>query len=209
MVSQDADLATTAADISPAARLAAAKAVSAEQRARAESKALMPTIDFASQYALFASFNNYDEFYKKFTRNNYTFGAEIKFPIFNWAQRAHAAAARADALKAKKQADEVRNQVSADTLKLQRNIRMLAAARDVAKLEYEVSLGTFDATQTKVQSGSATSADYEQARIDTSDRYTVYLDANLDLYRAQVQLMRQTGELLGWVDKAPDLSPRP
>lgn len=208
-VNQDADLAKIAAATNPSALLADARAVAAEQKARAESRMLMPTIDFSTQYAMLARFNNYDEFYRKFSRNNYSFGAEIRFPIFNWAQKAHAAAARADAAKAKRQAEEVRNQVSADTLKLQRSVRQLSAARDVAKLEYEVALATTDATQTKVQSGAATSADYEMARIDASDRYAGYLDTEFELYRAQVQLMRVTGDLQDWAAKAPDLGAKP
>ena len=208
-VSQDADLAKIAAATYPAALMADARAVAAEQKAKAESRVLMPSIDFATQYAMFAAFNNYDEFYRKFSRNNYSFGAEIRFPLFNRAQQAHAAAARADAVKARKQAEEVRNQVSADTLKLQRSVRQLSAARDVAKLEYEIAQATMGATQTKVQSGGATPADYEDARIDTSDKYTALLDASLELYRAQVQLMRVAGDLQSWAATASDAGVNP
>lgn len=202
-VNQNADLATIAAAISPVALFADAYAKAAEQRAKAESRLRLPSIDFGTQYSRLASFNNYDEFYRKFTKNNYSFGAEIRFPLFNFVQRAHAAAARADALKAKKQAEGVRAQVSSDTLRLQRNLPQLSAASEVARLEYEISLGTLDVVQTKIQAGGATSSDYEQARIDTGDKYTTYLDVKLNLFRAQVQLMRATGELENWIATAP------
>ncbi len=202
-VHQDADLAKIAAAISPVALLSDAHAKAAELRARAEGRVLFPSIDFGTQYARLASFNNYDEFYRKFTKNNYTFGAEIRFPILNFAQRARAASARAEAVKAKRQADDVRAQISSDTLRLQRSVRQLSAMRDVTRLEYEISFGNFGAVQTRIQSGGATSADYEQARIDTGDKYVTYLDANLDLYRAQVQLMRATGELENWIATVP------
>ena len=77
--------------------------------------------------------------------NNFTGGLNIRIPIFNSVQKAKAEEADADAMVARKQADLTRNQVGEDALKLQRSLRQLAAARDVAKLEWEVSQGELEA----------------------------------------------------------------
>ena len=82
---------------------------------------MLPSFDFAAQYALLSKFNNYDVYYNAFQRNNATIGVSIVFPFLNYSQRARANGADAEALKAKKQAEAVRNQVSEDTLKLQRS----------------------------------------------------------------------------------------
>ena len=66
----------------------------------------------------------------------------IRFPLFNASQRARAQAADADALKATKQAEAARNQVSEETLRLQRSVTQMQAARDVAQLEYEIAQKT-------------------------------------------------------------------
>ena len=52
-------------------------------------------------------------------------------------QKAKAQEADADAQIAQKQVDLTKNKVSEDALKLQRSLRQLSAARDVAKLEWE------------------------------------------------------------------------
>ncbi len=76
----------------------------------------------------------------------------LRIPIFNSVQKAKAEEAKADAMMAQKQAELTRiNHVREDALKLQRSLRELAAARDVAKLEWEVSQGDLDAVKARVQ----------------------------------------------------------
>jgi hypothetical protein len=82
-------------------------------------------------------------------------------------------------------------------------LRQLAAASDVARLEYEVAQAGIDAVRAKLASGKADARDQENARLDSSTRYSSYLDFQLQLTRAIMQLMRQTGDLEGWVLKKP------
>jgi outer membrane protein TolC len=109
-----------------------------------------------------------------------------------------AEAADADVIKAKKEADLARNQAIEDTLKQQRSLTQLAAAAEVAKLEYEVANTGVDAAQSRLETGNATSRDVENARLDATDRYAAYLDAQLEMEKAQMQLMRLTGEIYDW-----------
>lgn len=200
-ISQDRDAIERAVANSPAVKLADQKVRSAEFMARSEQRQMFPSVDFYSQYAMLARYNNYEDFYTKFERHNYTFGASIRFPLFNLAQKARAQAADADLIKARRESDGLRDQVSADTLKLQRSLRQLAAAREVARLEYEISQAGIDQAQVKIESGEATARDLQQARIDASDKYANYLDATLELYKAQMQLLRSTGEIQQWAIK--------
>jgi outer membrane protein TolC len=197
-IPQDPDLPSQAADNSPSVRLAFEKAKVADLKAQAEHKMLLPAFDFGSQYAYLSTFNNYDQVYKTFTKNNYTFGLNIRFPFINFAQRATAQAADADALKAKKTAENVKNEAETEALKQQRALRQLAAARDVAKLEWEVSQAGIDATHAKIESGHASARDEETARLDANDRYAAYLDSSLDLLKAEIQMLRTTGKIQEW-----------
>lgn len=198
ILQDDPAVPSEAAENDPNVRLAFEKAKAADLRAQAEHKQMLPSVELGSQYALLSTFNNYQTFYTKFVRNNYTIGLNLRVPFLNFSQRAVAQAADADAIKAKKQAENVRNDVEMETLKLQRSLRQLAAARDVAKLEYEVAQADIDATQGKVASGEANARDEEHARLVANDNYALYLDANFDLYKAQVQLLRSTGKLQEW-----------
>ncbi len=197
-VKQEADLSSLAIANSAAVKAADQKAQSEEARARAEHKQWLPSVDFAAQYAMLARYNNYDEYYRHFQRNNASIGVSIKFPFFVAAQREVAEAADSDALKAKKQAEQARDSVTENTLKLQRSLAQLSAAAEVAKLEYEIANTGVDAAQSRLDTGNATARDVENARLDATDRYGAYLDAQLELEKAQMQLMRATGEIYGW-----------
>ena len=197
----DPDAPNKVADSSPAVKSAVEHARAQYLRAAGERKSLWPTVDFAAQYALLSTYNNYDLFYKSFQRNNATVGVAIRFPFFNASQRSRAEAAEADALKAKKQADAARNQVSEETLRLQRSVTQMQAARDVAELEYEIAQKNIEAVQTRMDASTANLHDLDNARTQSSERFIALQDINFELERSQIALMRATGDLETWALK--------
>jgi outer membrane protein TolC len=116
----------------------------------------------------------------------------------NSVQKAKAEQADADAMMARKQADLTRNQVGENTLKLQRSLRQLTAARDVAKLEWEVAQGELESVTGRMETGGANTRDQAKARLDVNDKHAVYLDSEFELCRAELQLLQATGELENW-----------
>ena len=138
-------------------------------------------------------------FFVAYEPNNASIGVVIRFPFFNFAQREHAKAADADALKAKKQAEAAKNQVSEETLKLQRTVRQMEAAEEVAQLEYELAESNLDALQTRVDAGTATIRDLGDARSQANERFLALQDTKFDLQQARVGLMRSTGDLEAWI----------
>ncbi len=105
LFSQEDDLATRAVANSPVVKLADQKVEAAAARAKGEHRATLPYADLASQYAYLARFNNYDQYFLKYTSNNLAAGLNIKFPFLNPVQKAHAQQADADTIVARKQAD--------------------------------------------------------------------------------------------------------
>jgi outer membrane protein TolC len=199
-VAQDDDQVAAATKNNPAAQAAEERARAAYLKAQGEHKSLLPHIDFAAQYALLARYNNYDVFYAHYQANNGTLGVSIQFPFFSSVQHQKAAEADADSVRAKRAAEATRNQVSEETLKVQRSVRQLQAAQQVAELESEVAQSNLDATQTRMDAGTATIKDLGEARAQADDRYLVLQDTNFELQRAQIGLLRSTGELEKWVN---------
>jgi outer membrane protein TolC len=200
-VSQEDDLSRKAADASPAVQFAAETARAKGLRAEGEHKSLWPQVDLAGSYGMFARFNNFEDFFKKFQRHNASIGLAIRFPLLNFAGRAHAKAADAEAIRAKKEAEGVRQQVSSETLRLQRAVKQLAAAREVARLEHLLARSDVDAVNARVQAGTASLRDQEEARVGEAERYAQFLDADFELSKAQMQLLTMTGDIEGWALK--------
>jgi outer membrane protein TolC len=192
--------ATAAVDANPNVKAAVENARAQFLRAQGEHKSWLPSMDFAAQYAILSTFNHYQDYFQQgsFKRNNATIGAVLRFPILNAPQRARAQEGDAEALKAKKQAEAARNQVSEETLRLQRTVTQMQAAREVARLEYEVAEKNLAAVQTRADSGPATLHDIDDARSQSSERFIAMQDVAFELERAQVGLMRATGDLENW-----------
>ncbi len=189
-------------------------------RAQGEHKSLWPSIDFAAQYALLSKFNNYQNYYipskpcttalgeflcvtNNFQQNNATVGVNIRFPLFNASQRSRAQAADAEALKATKQAEAAQNQVSEETLRLQRSVAQMQAARDVAQLEYEIAEKNLTAVQTRMDAGTATLHDLDDGRSQVSERFITLQDVTFELERSEVGVLRSTGDLEKWALGTP------
>jgi len=201
-IKQDDDLLPKAANSSLTLQAAELRARAQAFRAKGEHRSLWPSVDFAAQYAVLAQYNNYDEFYKKFERNNATVGVAIRFPFLNFSQRAHAQAADADAVRAKGDVQNARNQVSEQTLKLQNSVKQLSAAQEVAELEYRLAESNIETTNIRMTSGGANIHDAADARMEASEKYTAFQSANFELLRARIALLRATGDLESWVQQA-------
>jgi outer membrane protein TolC len=190
-------------EANPAVLFAQQHAIAQSFRARAEHRSLWPSVDFATQYAVLARFNNWTQFFpnNEFQRNNATVGVVVRFPFLNFSQRAHAEAADAEAIRAKKEVDATKNQVSQQELKLRRSVEQLQAAQKVSELEYEIAQSDADAVQIRMNSGNATIVEGAQARSQLSEKYDALQDANFELLRARITLLRAKGELQSWVDQ--------
>jgi outer membrane protein TolC len=107
--------------------------------------------------------------------------------------------AESEARKATTQAEAARNKVSEETLRLQRSVTQMQAARDVAELEYEIAQKNIEATRTRMDSGTANLHDLDNAQAQASERLITLQDVTFDLERSQVALMRANGDLERWV----------
>jgi outer membrane protein TolC len=101
-------------------------------------------------------------------------------------------------MKAQKQATALREQLSNETLRLQRTIDQLSAARDVAQLEFELAQAESEAVEPRIQAGNATIKDEVNAHIQADDKQSALFDAQFELDRARLQLLRNIGGLEGW-----------
>ncbi len=192
------DAAAEAVGSSEKIKVANEQSQATELRARAEHRQNWPALDFVSQYALLAKFNNYETYYKAFQRNNVTVGVAIRFPFLNFSQNARAREADADAVKAARQAEVVRSQVATEAVKLQTAARQLAAGRDVAQYDYELARAQTSATEADVEAGRATISDQMSARLAEQQKFDSLLDATFQLQKVEIQLLRATGELENW-----------
>ncbi len=208
-IEYEKDLSEQAVASSPAIKFAEEHSLAESMRAVGEHRAMYPSIDFSAQYARLSTFNNYTEFFPAhtFQPDNAIIGFSLRIPLFNASQRARAEAAEAEAAKSKKQAEATRNQVSEETLKLQRAAEQLDAAREVAQLEYQLAQSGLEAVQIRVDAKTGTLHELADARVQAAERFLLFQDAEFEYQRVRLTLLRATGELENWALPTPSTDP--
>ncbi len=196
----DQDSTRKAADANPMVQAAVEHARAQYLRVKGEHRSLWPSVDFAAQYANLATYNNYDHYYQpgSFQPNNATVGIAIHLPFLNYAQHERVKEAESEAFKATKQAEAARNQVSEETLRLERSVTQMQAAHDVAELEYEIAQKNVEAVRTRMESSTANLHDLDNSQTQASERLIALQDVTFELERTQVALLRATGGLESW-----------
>ena len=166
-----------------------------EKLARGAHLSYFPTVDLVGQYSLLSKFNNYGQFYKSFEPNNVNVGVEITIPLF-------AAKTGANSRLAKRQLDEAevalgnkRQQARFDIQEKAHNLRELDADHEVARLDLQLAQENLQLEQAKFDQGRATLKEIEQARLDESDKWVAFLDADFARQQAQLTLLQATGQL--------------
>jgi outer membrane protein TolC len=185
---------------SPAVAAAEQSAEAKQLRARAEHRALYPSADFAAQYGLVnTSLTNFEQFFvpDSFQSNNVTFGLVLRFPFLDRSQRARASAADAEALRARKEIEQAKNKAALDVLKLQHSVEQLLAARHIADLRYKLAENQLDAVRVRMEE-MARQREMQSAAIDAGERTLERIDADFELQRAELELLRVKGEVESW-----------
>jgi len=166
-----------------------------EKLARGAHLSYFPTVDLVGQYSLLSKFNNYGQFYKSFEPNNVNVGVEITIPLF-------AAKTGANSRLAKRQLDEAevalgnkRQRARFDIQEKAHNLRELDADHEVARLDLQLAQENLQLEQAKFDQGRATLQEIEQARLDESDKWVAFLDADFARQQAQLTLLQATGQL--------------
>jgi len=195
------DVASRAVQSSPAVEAAEQSAVAKQLRAKGEHRALYPSVDFAAQYGLVnTSLTNFEQFFvpHSFQANNVTFGLILRFPFLDRSQRARASAADAETLRARKEIEQTKNKAALDALKLQHSLEQLLAARHIADLRYKLAENELDAVRVRMEAETATQREMQNAAIDTGERTLERIDADFQLQRTELELLRTRGELETW-----------
>ena len=155
-----------------------------------------PTISLIGQYNILAKFNNYDQFFNKFQRNNVIAGVDIKIPIFASRTSAAVSFAQANVNAAQMAVDNKRSEVSLDVRHKARLVKEMDTSREVARLELDLAQQNLQVLQAQFQQGRASVRDLEAAQLDENDKWLAFLDADFARQQAQLDLLRTTGQVV-------------
>lgn len=201
--------------LSPAVQSAYAAAHAKRETAFGEARYIFrPQITFAAQYSRFAEYNNYQNYYLNFQQNNAGVGVQINIPIFDRLHRDKAREADADAAHSEHDADALRDQFFDSRQRVLHSAAELTAKAEVATLDQQLAQQQLDILLVQLKAGNGnisgaqmTPKDEQNSRIAEREKFLAVLDANFQLGQAEINLLRQTGELEAWIATAVRTQP--
>ena len=171
-----------------------------ERRARAhrlegEIATKWPTVDLFAEYGLFARFNNFQDFFQRFQRNNFNIGLQVRIPLVTSQRSANVALARSELTTAEMDLKAKRQNVELDVERQYQRLRELDAAREVARLELKLAQENLQIVQANFGEGRSNLRDVEKARLEENDKWLAFLDSDYEHQKAQLDLLNTTGDL--------------
>jgi outer membrane protein TolC len=170
-----------------------------EFRLAGEKKGYWPTLQLVSIYDVLAKYNfqNYSNLVNSnnFRYNNLNAGINVNVPIYSAKTKASVQLAQANLDAAKLNLATKRTQVSAEVRQRSRKLQETEAAKEVARLELQLSQQSLAVLQSQFNEGKANLREVEKARLDENDKWMNYLDANFQRQQAQLELLRTAGQL--------------
>jgi outer membrane protein TolC len=166
-----------------------------------------PIVYGAFQYARFASFNGYDQYYKSFVPNNFGIGIQATWPLYDRVKHDKAQESAAIARHDRQQAELAKIQNDEGNLALWHSLRELEAQEQVADLQQQLAQDTLAATVTQMNQGDANGQPVapqqaDQYRVEERTRYVGLQDAQFDVTRVKLDLLGAIGGLEDWAKQS-------
>ena len=209
----------------PAVASAYANAEAKQQQAKGDARfRFWPQITSVIQYNRYATFTNsfkeLENIYKGnnglslLTSNEAAFGVLIQLPFFDAARSARARETAADAAKALHDAQNAQIDALDGQTRARHTIAELKDQADVAAFEQQLAQQQLDVLLVQLQNGTGdansapmTPKDEQKARINEREKYLGVIDAGFQWRQAEIQLLRQTGKLLDWLNATATARP--
>lgn len=193
--------------------------------AHGESRYLLhPQISFSAQYSkLSDAFTTYDFYYPGFREritctprcvdsgkqnsfNSLSIGVQLTLPLLDMVHRDRARESAMDAQRAFLEAEVQQIAFLENRHKLVHSTQELAARAELATLDHDLAQDQLEAIAIRLRASAGslsgeqmTPKDSENARLAERQRQVDVLDAELQLRRAEISLLRQGGSLATWL----------
>lgn len=164
---------------------------------RAQKAARLPTLDLIAQWALFAKYNHYADYFRAFQSNNGEIGVSITVPVLPGpGVSAAVAQAEVEAARLRIEMNAARNRISLETRQSYQTLRKAETARDVARLDLEVARDEVSVLLAQMNEGRASLQQMEQVRFNEDEKWIAFYDALYAAEKAAWDLLRQTGTVM-------------
>jgi outer membrane protein TolC len=172
--------------------------------ARSERAARLPRVDLVAQYALFAKFNNYEDYYRSFQRNNGQIGMSFQVPLFSGpGVSEQLAQTQTEISHLKVELTSARNRISADLQQSFRDVHKAEMSAEVARLDLDVAREQLSVNLAQMQEGRLGMRQVEESRMLENAKWIAFYEAQYAVEKARWNVLRLTGDLVPAIESMP------
>jgi outer membrane protein len=169
---------------------------------RGERAARLPRADLVGEYAILARFNNYDEFFRRFQRNNLQIGVSLQLPLLPGPGiGAQVAQTRADSDRLRTELANARNRIISEIQQAFRDVKKAETAAAVARLDLDVAQEQVAVIQAQIEEGRATRKQAEEAQVAENGKRVAFQDSQYALEKSRWSLLHGSGSLIAWLER--------
>ncbi len=175
---------------------------------------MLPEISFGAQYNRNTTvLNDINAYYARpLPANNFFSGFNLILPLFDAGLRAKSRESAAEALRARVEAEQTRQQSDVQIAQLSASLRELDTMAVIASLKQQIAAEQLKSVEAQLELGNGAGAgpgapaqlsptSEQQALIDERQKYMDSLDANLELSKTRLNLLRALGHMQDWLDE--------
>jgi outer membrane protein TolC len=156
-----------------------------------------PQFELVAQYGLFAKFQNYEEFFRRFERHNGQIAVSIALPVLPGSgSSAEAARAELEMTRLRTELNSARERITVETRRSYQDVQNAETGREVARLDLEFARDQLGVLLSQYQEGRTGLRQIEEARNLETAKWMAFYDAQSAFDRARLNLLRQTGDIM-------------
>jgi outer membrane protein len=157
----------------------------------------LPQVDLVAQYSLLSKFNNFQNYFNSFQRNNTELGVSIQVPLLvGSAAAGYRAQAQDDVAKLRTQMQAARSRIALDTARSYQEYQKAQTGAEIARLDLDVAREQVSVLLAQLAEGRVPQQSVDQARLTEQEKWIALYDAQHTVKRARFSISRQTGTLL-------------
>jgi outer membrane protein len=156
-----------------------------------------PQLDIISQYALFSRSNNYDDFFNRFTRNNFILGLSVQLPLFDGNRSgARVAQSRQEAAEARFHLQRIKSELKLDVQRGSSGLRVAQGALQVARGDIAAAEENLRLGEILFAAGKLSARELDDCRRLLHERKLALLETDRILRQRKIEILLATGAIL-------------
>jgi outer membrane protein len=156
-----------------------------------------PRLDAVTEYSLFSRSNNYEDYYRRFQRNNFLIGISLQVPIFNgFRTSARVAQSKHEVDEEKYKLQRIKSNLRINIQHALSALRIARGALELAGSDLEASKEMIKVNSILLESGRISMKEFEDAQLQLQQKEMAKLEADQNLFQRKLELLRITGSVL-------------